>query len=108
MVGKRVKRRTTLTTDQIKFMSKWKGKIHIVTCLTDCLTIFKENNMTTKLELQMKLVEAQRELKWLKMRIKAVSAVTDNLCLISSLNCNVEGTQKLNVVANLLLGINQE
>ena len=31
-----------LTTDQIEFMSKWKGKIHIVTCLTDCLTIFKE------------------------------------------------------------------
>ena len=64
--------------------------------------------MTTKLELQMQLVEAQREIKRLKLKIKAVSNIVSNLGTLSSLNLDIEATQKLGVVSNLLLGINQE
>ena len=61
--------------------------------------------MTTKLELQMQLVEAQREIKRLKLKIKAVSNIVTNLGTLSSLNLDIEATQKLGVVSNLLLGV---
>jgi len=61
--------------------------------------------MTTKLELQMQLVEAQRELKMLKLKIKAVSNIVSNLSNIAILNTSVEAAQKLGVVENLLMGV---
>ena len=61
-------------------------------------------NQPTKEEIRAENIKLITENRRLRLKINAVCWIAENLSTLASLNCNVEATQKLSDVANLLKG----